>query len=478
MKIHVAPKTPEPRQMSWWLEEALSLEPEGKSAPALRGEISADVAIVGGGFAGLWTAVLLAGKSPHLSIVLIESAICGSGASGKNGGMVSGYWARLGAISKLFGDDNALAIARAGTRAQDNIRDFARDCGTDLWWRDGGSLRVATHPDQEVRIEAWLSEARRLGVMDTVTELSPAAAKSLCKSEKFGRTVLFSEGAGVHPARLARTLRRIALSRGVRIFENTPMTALERGAPSRISTPGGQIVARDVVLTMNAGLAQLPEFGSSLCLFSSYVSMTAPIPDLLSACGWTGNNGLTDLQNFIRYARKTPDDRVLGGSGGGPIGYGADFTASCLAEDPTALDRAGRLAGDLIPALAPAHIEKRWGGAVDVASDRLPFFGTLPGTRIHYAAGFTGHGVNATHIAGQCLSSFVLGEKNDWTALALCNRTLPKLPPEPFRYVGAGFVRWGILRCEEAQQHGVAAPTIARIAATLPERLHLRIGTR
>ncbi|MBJ3778547.1 NAD(P)/FAD-dependent oxidoreductase [Acuticoccus mangrovi] len=478
MKIRRIPELPEPQHTSWWLDEALEQEKGAPPAPALSGELTVDVVIVGGGFAGLWTAFLLSRKNPTLSIALIEAAICGSGASGKNGGMVSGYWARLRAMSTLFGDDNALAIARAGTRAQSEIREFASSCGTDLWWRDGGSLRISTHPQQDARIRDWLSEARRLGVEDTLVKLSPEELQTYCRSPKFRGAVKFAEGASVHPARLARALRKAMMAQGVKLYEQTPMTALERGTPSRITTPGGVVIARDVVLTINAGLAQCREFEAAIAQFSSYVAMTEPATEALQAVGWSGDYGMTDLRTFLRYARKTPTDRVLMGSGNGPIASGTDFTSDLLNRHEPTLQRTDRILGELVPGLADVGITKHWGGAVDVSSDRLPFFGTLPNSRIHYAAGFTGHGVNATHMAGQCLASFVLGEKNDWTSLALCNRELAKLPPEPFRTIGGRAVRWGLVSCEKAQEEGVTPSLAARVLAKMPEMLHLKIGTR
>src|SRR5690606_30144676 len=115
---------------------------------------------------------------------------------------------------------------------------------------------------------------------------------------------------------------------------------------------------------------------------------------------------------------------------------------------------------------------------IEVSSDRLPFFRTYPGTRVHYACGYSGHGVNPSYIGGQCLASLVLGEKDGWSTLPLCNRELPRFPPEPFRYLGGNAVRWGIMTCEEADEDGGAAPVMARLCASLPRLFGMKVGTR
>jgi hypothetical protein len=132
----------------------------------------------------------------------------------------------------------------------------------------------------------------------------------------------------------------------------------------------------------------------------------------------------------------------------------------------------------LLPGLASVGVAGAWGGPIDMAPDRLPMFGTLPGTRIHYACGYSGHGVNATYIGGQCLAALVLEAKDDWARLPFCTRSPPRMPPEPLRYLGGSFIRWGILSCEDSEQRGARASAATRAASALPRLLGLRIGTR
>ncbi|PWV97800.1 glycine/D-amino acid oxidase-like deaminating enzyme [Hoeflea marina] len=471
-------KSETPGDPSWWLTEALQAEGNPLPASALSGSVTTDVAIVGGGFTGLWTALAIKQRAPDTRIVLIEAAICGAGASGKNGGKVHGYWASLPGMADSIGPDSALAVARAGTRAQDGIREFATAPGRDIWWREDGNVRVSAAPAQDKKIARYVETAQALGVPDTAQPLSAAEVASYCRSPAFRSGLYLPEGANVQPARLARALRRAALDLGVTIHENTPMTALETGTPNRVRTPAGEIIAREVILATNTALAADSDIKPFVTVFSSYALMTEPAPEALEEMGWRGNVGMADLRMFVHYFRKTVDGRVLMGSGSGPISFNGDATAPSLTGDLASGQRAVRALRRLLPGLASTGVAKVWGGGIDVSSDRLPFFRTRPGTRVHYASGYSGHGVNPTYIGGQCLASLALGHKDEWTSLPLCTRELPRFPPEPFRTIGGRLVRRGIMACEEAEERESIAPWPMRAAAAIPKVFGLRIGTR
>jgi glycine/D-amino acid oxidase-like deaminating enzyme len=473
---HQAPDSPS--ATSWWLDEALRSEHNAPQTPPLAEEKHCDVAIVGGGFTGLWTALALKSRQPSLSVVLIEASICGAGASGMNGGKVHGYWSALPSMAKTIGDDPALSVARAGTRAQDAIRTFAKAPGRDVWWRESGNLRVSAAAAQDRKIGEYVHQARRLGVPDTAVPLTPAAVRARANSPVFRGGIFFPEGANVQPARLARELRAAAIEAGVDIHEHTRMTGLDRGTPSRVRTEKGAVIAREVVLATNVALAAEPTIRRHMSIFSSYALMTQAAPGAVEAMNWNGDEGIADLRMFVHYFRKTPDGRVLMGSGSGPIAYGGAIGTPSLRQDRQSVGRAKRGLRRLLPAFGSVSVEKSWGGPIDVSSDRLPFIRTLPGARVHFACGFSGHGVNPTYIAGQCLASLVLDARDEWSTLPLCTRVVPSLPSEPFRYIGARAIRWGIISVEEAEEAGQKPPPTASAIASLPRLLRLRIGTR
>jgi glycine/D-amino acid oxidase-like deaminating enzyme len=448
------------------------------AAPELSGRVQADVAIVGGGYTGLWTALALKQRRPDLRVVLIEASLCGSGASGKNGGKVHGYWASLAGMAASIGPEAALAVARAGTRAQDGIRAFATAPGRDVWWREAGNVRVSTSTAQDEKIALYGETARRLGVTDTAVPIPPEEVARHVRSPVFRAGLFFPEGANLHPARMARALRRAAIEAGVAVHETTPMQRLDRGAPNRVVTPAGEIIARDVVLATNTALAAMAEIKPHVTLFSSYALMSEPAPERLAEIGWTGGEGLADLRMFVHYFRTTPDGRVLMGSGSGPISASGGAGDPCLTDDVASARRAEAGLRRLLPALNDTGIASVWGGGIDVSADRLPFFRTIPGTRVHYAAGYSGHGVNPTYIGGQCLASLVLDQTDEWSTLPLCTREVPRLPPEPLRSIGGRLIRRSILACEEAEERGQSAPLIARTIAAMPRMFGLKIGVR
>lgn len=471
-----------PSATSWWFDEALEAEARmfgaGGFAPAsLTDDLDVDVAIVGGGFTGLWTALCLVRQKPGLRVGLIEAGLCGSGASGKNGGKVHGYWAQLPALSKTLGHDAAMAMAVAGTRAQDAIRAFSADAELDVWWREGGNIRVSASPAQDARLESYVRLARENGVPETARALSREELDAVCSSSAFRGGVIFSEGATVQPARLARALRIAAIRAGVQVYENTPMRRWQAGAPCLIETDRHRITARKLVLATNVALGEEKRIRPWLTVFSSYAAISEPT-EALAAMNWTGNESFADARMFLHYFRKTDDQRVLMGAGAGPIAFNNDWRAEPMTQDETAAGRAVAAMGALLPEMAGTPVARSWGGAIDISSDRLPKVGSLDGDRVFYATGFCGHGVNPTNIVGECLAEAVIDESRDWRTLPIWEREMQKFPPEPFRTLGARAIRRAILRVEDAEAAGCPPARTDRFIASLPERLGIRVGTR
>jgi glycine/D-amino acid oxidase-like deaminating enzyme len=180
---------------------------------------------------------------------------------------------------------------------------------------------------------------------------------------------------------------------------------------------------------------------------------------------------------FLHYFRTTNDGRVLMGSGSGPIGYGNRIDERFTHDAPTAA-RAELGLRRLLPGLAEAKVEAAWGGPIDVAADHVPFVGTVPGRRIHYALGYSGHGVGPSHLTGRILASLILGADDDLTRLPLVNRTVATVPREPIRRLGGGAIRAVILACEEAEEAGRRPPRLAGAVAAVPRLLGMRLGQR
>jgi glycine/D-amino acid oxidase-like deaminating enzyme len=467
----------EPALPSWWLEEALAAEGDPAPAPPLRGDASTDVAIVGGGYTGLWTALALKEQAPELRVTLLEAEICGHGPSGRNGGFVHGYWAALASLLPVLGEEDALALCHAGERIVPGIRAWAESRGEDVWLRESGMLMVAAAAAQDGAVERAIAAAARVGSPEQAVALSKQELDRRVTSPAFRGGVFFPDGATVHPGLLVRALRRAALDAGVELHEGARVTRVRPGVPVELETPGGVLQAEQVVLATNAALTGWRPASQNLTNFGSYVVLTEPAPDLLAEIGWTGGEAVVDGRMFLHYFRTTEDGRVLMGSGSGPIGF-AGRVDERFSRDRATAARAEAGLRRLLPGLTAARVERAWGGPIDVSADHLPFFGTKPGTRVHYGAGYSGHGVGPSWLGGRILASLVLGADDEWTRLPLATRRVPRLPGEPFRRLGGGLVRAAIMACEEAEEQGGRGSLPARAAARLPRLLGMELGTR
>ena len=335
-------------------------------------------------------------------------------------------------------------------------------------------LEVSTTPAQDEAVDDAVRAAESPRRPRAGRPLSREELAARCSSPVFRRGVLFPDAGTVQPARLVRALRRAALAAGVTLHERTRATSV---GPGLVTTARGRLRAPEIVVATNAWTTGWKPARGRLTTFGSYVVLTEPVPELLEEIGWTGGEAIADGRMFLHYFRTTADGRVLMGSGSGPIGHGGTVGARFF-EDQATVDRAERGLRRLLPGLAAARVERAWGGPIDVSSDHLPFFDTVPGTRVHFGAGFSGNGVGPSWLGGQILASLVLGSDDEWTRLPLARRRQPRLPPEPLRYVGGAAVRRALLAVEDADERGRRAPPLARSVAALPRVLGLRIGTR
>jgi glycine/D-amino acid oxidase-like deaminating enzyme len=315
--------------------------------------------------------------------------------------------------------------------------------------------------------------ARALGAPEEAVLLEGEALAERISSPVFRKGVFMRDGATIQPARLVRALRRAAIA-SARVHEHSRATRID---DRRVETEHGLVRAREIVVATNAAAAGWRPLSRNLTVFGSYVVLTEPVPELLEEINWTGGEAVFDGRMFLHYFRTTNDGRVLMGSGSGPIGYGGRIDDRFTKDEPTGA-RAEQGLRRLLPGLAEARITNSWGGPIDVSSDHLPFFGTVPGTRIHYGAGYSGHGAGPSWLGGQILARLVQGVDDELTRLPFVTRRVPKLPPEPLRRLGGGLVRASIMACEEAEEEGRRPSLPARMGAAIPRVLHMSVGTR
>jgi len=409
--------------------------------------------------------------------VVLEADRCAHGPSGRNGGFLHGYWPSLARARRAFGDGGALAVAQAGSAILPGVRDFVERRGVDVWLREAPMLEVSAAPAQDEAIDAAVTAARELGVEEEAVRLGREELATRCASPRFRQGVLYPDCATVQPARLVRALRAAALDEGVVLHEGTPMVRLRRGSPNVVETPRARVRAREVVVAINAAAAGWAPLARRLTAFGSYIVLTEPVPEQLERISWTGGESIVDGRMFLHYFRTTSDGRVVMGSGSGPIGFGGRIDGR-FTEDAASVARAEAGLRFLLPELAEVRIERAWGGPIDVSADHFPFFGTVPGSRVHYGAGYSGNGVGPSWLGGRILARLALGIEDELTSLPLVNRHVRPLPPEPFKRVGGGLVRGAALRVEEAEQAGRRPALPLRAIAALPRAVGLRVGTR
>jgi glycine/D-amino acid oxidase-like deaminating enzyme len=459
----------------WWLREALRAEGDPPPAPRLTESIECDVAIVGGGYTGMWTAYELTERAPGTRIVLLEQDICGGGPSGRNGGFTHGWWDQLPLLVDLHGADRALEIARASEAAVDQIGEFCERHGVDAWFVRNGYLQVSASQAQDDDWRRALELCRDLGVADRYVPLTAAEVQQRCASPRFREGVLMPGGASVQPALLARGLRRVLLERGVLIHEQTRARRLTVGRSVRVRTDAGEVRADQVVLALNAWAAGWPRFRTRLLTWGSYIVLTEPIPETLRQLGWTGGEPIADSRFTVHYFRTTRDGRIAFGAGVGAAGYGG-VIGPAFTGDRRAVALAASGLHHLFPMLSGVRLDDAWGGPIDISSDRLPALGSVEGGRVHYAHGYSGNGVAPSRLAGRILAAVIDGGRDPVARLPVFGARARRFPPEPFRYIGARMIREALIRRDEAEDRDARAGWVVRAIARVPRLLGYRFG--
>lgn len=405
--------------------------------------------IVGGGFTGLWTAYRLRELEPGIAVAVVEADLCGSGASGRNGGGVSHWWGKLPTLVRVLGADDAMALVRASVDAIDGIGRFCDAHGVECHFRTAPSLWAATAPAQVGAWDAVLGTAWEIGVETPYRELSAEELDELAPPYLAG--VLQERAHQVQPALLARGLRRVVAGSGTEVYERSPVTRIAGTGPLAVQTPAGRVVADRVVLAANAWMAHLPEFRRWIMVVSSDVIATEPIPERLAQLGLDRRPGGLNSRLMVNYYKPSPDGRIVLGRGGGTLSF-ANRIAPALHGSERQAREVREDFDHLFPELRDVRITHSWAGPVDRSSSGLPRFGRLT-PRIHYAMGYTGHGVGASALGGRILAAQVL-DRDEEIGPLLHRVPHARFPPEPARYLGGLLVRRAVARKERAEREG------------------------
>jgi glycine/D-amino acid oxidase-like deaminating enzyme len=461
-------------RLGYWIEEAGEVEPR----PPLAADLEADVLVVGGGYTGMWTAWYARQLEPEARIVLLESEeVCGHGPSGRNGGFCNAMWLSLASMRDRWGAEGALATARAAQEAVGRIERFCEEQGVDAWFRPAGYVQVSTAAAHDGTWQRAVGACRELGVPEMLQPLSEAEVAERCKSPAFRAGAVSPTSATVQPARLALGLRGKLIEAGVEIFESSPMRSFrEEGDGVEARTATGSVRAKRGVLAIgSAAKSRHGPLRSRLTVASSHIVLTEPVPDVLEEIGWTGGDCITDSRALLHYFRTTPNGRIAFGWGGGRIAMGArthgraELDAAVVAAAAEDLHR-------YFPALRGRRITHAWGGPIDASPTHLPTVRSLPHRRAFVAAGYTGNGVGPSNMVGRTLASLALGHQDDPTRLAFVDAHTPRVPPEPFHWLGGESIRYAIEKKEKAEMQGHRPSRVASAVARVPKLIGFHIG--
>ena len=411
--------------------------------PALDGDQRVDDAVVGGGYAGLWTAIKLKTEHPDRRIVLLEAVQVGWAASGRNGGFCEASITHGEPNAESRWPDETGTLRRLGYENLDAIQRFIEQNELDVDFERTGQLAVANEPYQT----EWLGESEDPHVIT----LDREQVQQRIKSPTFlGGEFSPLENANLHPAKLAAELARHAASIGVEIYEQSPVTSLAGAAdaPIQLTTDRGTVFAERVALCTNVFPSLLKRYRFHTVPVYDYVLMTEPLTDeQLASIGWEGREGLADMANQFHYSRLTADNRILWG------GYDAVYFSGgrIKREYEDRMESHRKLASHFFttfPQLAGVKFTHRWAGVIDTSTRFCAFFGQAHGGRVQYVAGFTGLGVGATHFAADVLVDRFEGRVTERTELEMVKQVPLPFPPEPAASIGINLTRWSLDRAD------------------------------
>jgi glycine/D-amino acid oxidase-like deaminating enzyme len=413
----------------WWR----SLGAGRPTRPPLPGPTQADVAIVGAGYTGLWTAYYLKRARPSLQIVVLERELAGFGASGRNGGWVSGFFSGPARVYERRGGRAAyIALRRAMFDTVDEIAAVLAEHEIDADFVKGGNLTVALGDAQLRRLREEVANARAHGLDEQdLRELTPGELEQRVRIAGSSGASFTPHVARVHPAKLLTGLATAVERLGVRIHESTPVSEIR---PHAALTPAGSVRARWVVRATEGYTADLHGLGRALAPINSSMIVTEPLdPAAWEEIGWAGREVIGDGAHVYAYMQRTEDGRIAIGGRGVPYRLGSRTDGSGETAAATVASLRAKLRA-MFPPAAGVELAHAWSGVLGVPRDWCVSVDADPDTGLAWAGGYVGEGVAASNLAARTLRDLILGEPTALTALPWVGRRPRRWEPEPLRW--------------------------------------------
>lgn len=464
------------RNISLWMDQ---LDDPLQARPSLQTELHADVAIIGAGYTGLWTAYYLKRQAPQLRVVIVEAETAGFGASGRNGGWLMG---------NLLGEDHLLAGLPAAERKAsfdllhgipDEVASVVAREGIDCDLRKGGVLYCAArYPEQEVRLRDYLKELRALGLSeDDYRWLPPSElATQLRVANAYG--ALYSPHcATIQPAKLVRGLARCVEDLGVELYERSPVIDWQ---PGLVRTAHGLVTADWVVPAIEGYAATLPPLGNHQLPVQSLIVATEPLPaDVWAGIGLERGQAFSEFSRQVTYGQRSLDDRLVFGARGGYRFGGRLRNDFNLTDDELGLRR--YLMGEIFPQLRNVRFTHSWGGNLGMARRFQPHMLRDTRSRIALSGGYGGEGVGATNLGGRTLADLILGRDSEllrqpWVLSDSPISSLRRWEPEPCRWLGYNAIIRSFVHEDEVLANPRSPAWRRRLAQAVATRMESLMG--
>lgn len=455
---------------SFWLETSGDdLTPR----PGLDGSIHADVAILGAGFSGLWTAYYLAKKDPSLRIVIVEREIAGFGASGRNGGWCVGEFPYpLRALIENYGPETAKAISQQMYHSVDEVGRVCEAEGIDAHYIKSGTWDIARSPHLIPDMHEHIETLSELGLESHYQIVSGTELRESIRVAGANAALWNSQGASVQPAALARGLARAVEKLGVTIFEQTAVTSYEALPRPRLKTDRGDVWAKTIVLAGEAYLSQLTQTSRQIMPITSHMVVTEPLPqELWRHIGWDDRQVITGSGTSGGYLNRTRDGRIAFGAYQAVNPFRSKITDE-LDRQAAIFEHARNSAREWFPLLRLNGIEftHSWGGVLGVPRDRMPTmrYDREPG--IATTRGYSGEGVATSNLGGRVLADLITDHVTELTILPMAQHHSPNWEPEPLRWAGITLVRLGLERAARQAEAAGASPDKPTLAQRIWRR--------
>jgi glycine/D-amino acid oxidase-like deaminating enzyme len=455
------------RDRSLWLD---ALPGQLEPRPALAGDASADVAIVGGGLSGLWSAYYLKREQPDIDVIVVEREIAGFGPSGRNGGWVRGGMSGVPKVyARRSGWDAVKRAERDTVNAVDVIGQVIAQEGIDCGFNKQGDIALAENEAQLKRLRQDLADGRELGLEEQdLRLLSAAEVEELVRVPGCVGALYDAGAARADPAALTRGLAEACERRGVRICEQT--AALEI-SPGSVRTTQGTVRARSVLRCTESYTVELPGLRRTYLPLYSLMIATEPLPDAVwEELGWRDGLLVKDRRHLFFYAQRTRDDRIAIGGRGAPYRLGSPVSDRSERDDEVR----ARLVTTIqrcFPAAADAAITHHWGGPLGVPRDWCMAVDYDPATGVGSTGGYAGHGVLAAHLGGRALAELVLGRDTERTRAPWVGHHSRRWEPEPLRYIASRAIIATLGSADQVEARtGLEARRVKLVAPFMPPR--------